>query len=114
MKPIILALALATPVAQAEFVSGNDLLSRMNGQPMEQVFASGYVAGVFDSLRGASLICPPDGVTVGQVRDMVRQLLVSAPSERHQPGNRFVVAALTTAWPCKQQQSAPAKPQSTI
>jgi hypothetical protein len=87
--------------AQAEFWTGNQLLSKMTGDTNAQLLAIGYVTGAADAMTGTRY-CPPVGVTVGQVYDMTKRLLESAPGQRHQSGDMFVAAAMSD-WPCKQQ-----------
>jgi hypothetical protein len=102
---LTLSLALACVSARAEFVTGNELLTRMNGDATARAFALAYVAGVHDSMRGIAH-CSPESVTLGQVHDMTRQLLDRLPSDRHMSADQFVVAALTQAWPCEKPKSS--------
>ena len=108
---IVLALLVATP-AQAEFYDGNMLLQRMNGDAIDQMAALGYVAGVWDAHMGV-MICPPPNVMLNQVRDMTKALLVANPEHRHQPADRFVIAAGSKVFPCPTSApKAPKKPES--
>jgi hypothetical protein len=73
MKKLIAGLLFVPCVASAEFLSGNDLLSRMNSEEVVQrMFALGYVAGVSDAQQHV-FSCPPAGVTNGQVRDVANR-----------------------------------------
>jgi hypothetical protein len=102
---IILAAALAATSANAEFYTGNDLLSKIDASnTFDNMLGLGYVMGVFDTARGVEH-CPPDNITAGQVRDMVRQHLVNSPSIRNITADLQVRYVLKTAWPCAKKSS---------
>jgi len=46
------------------------------------------------------LICLKDGVTLGQMGDVVVKHLTENPKDRNQPAALLVIAALKNAWPC--------------
>lgn len=105
MKKTLLAILLAAAgIAHAEFVDGNKLLSMMK-TPGQTAIAMGYVSGVADALNG-SLICYPEGGTVGQAHDMTRNFLEANPQYRERSADVIVGAALVTHWPCKKKSSA--------
>ena len=104
MKKLLL-MALFCTSAHAEFYSGNDLLGKINGDFGDQMLALGYVMGVFDAYRSVEH-CPPENITAGQVRDMVRQHLVSSPSVRHLTADLQVRYVLKNAWPCAKKGSS--------
>ena len=99
MKKLIALTLLACASAHAEFFTGNDLLQKLNGSAMESMVGLGYVMGVFDAARGAEH-CPPDSITAGQVRDMVKLHLENTPSTRHFVADVQVRYVLGKAWPC--------------
>lgn len=100
MKPLVLALAmLSATSAHAEFYDGNMLLTRMNGDALDQMAALGFVAGVWDAYMGV-LLCPPPNVSLNQARDLTRQLLEKLPHRRHLAAFRFVLAAGGSNFPC--------------
>jgi hypothetical protein len=101
MKHIITALALvASTTASAQFYNGNDLLHRMDsGDSSQNMLAMGYVAGVVDMTRG-EYHCAPANVTLGQVRDMVRNYIYNTPANRHMNGAVLVTLPLISVWPC--------------
>jgi hypothetical protein len=103
MKKLILATALLAGSAHAEFLSGNELLSRINGTGIDQALALGYVMGVFD-VQHSSGVCPPGQVTAGQVRDIVKNYLERTPQNRHMTADVLTLVALGIVWPCKQQK----------
>ena len=63
-------------------------------------FCSAYVAGVFDAMDN---VCPPDGVTYGQMVRVVLKFLNDHPERLHEGRFRLVVDALRAAWPCKRK-----------
>lgn len=102
---VVAALTCASLTAHAEFWSGNDLLEKLKQQPgFDSALGLGYVMGVFDASRGAEH-CPPDNITAGQVRDMVRQHLESTPATRHFVADVQVRYVLGRAWPCAKKNS---------
>jgi Rap1a immunity proteins len=105
-KLLLITLAVTTTAAQAEFISGNDLLNRLNSEGFaDRGFALGYIAGVSDALEDI-LVCAPTGSTTGQARDVVWQHLRTNPQSRHQGAALLVVEALQRAWPCRQKGKA--------
>jgi len=97
----IAALALSSSCAHAEFMSGNDVYSRMiSSDAIQRLEAMMYVAGVADVLQGV-ISCPPPTSTLGQVYDMVKQYYERNPDKRSLPGDRAVTIVLRAAWPCK-------------
>lgn len=82
---------------QAAFISGNDLLERMNGQSAST--AIGYVMGVHDADDGIHF-CTPARVTAGQMYDLVKIELEKMPALRHHPANLLVGAIFKKQWPC--------------
>ena len=101
MKKIIAAALMLPALVQAEFISGNDLLTRINGEGSTPMYALGYIAGVSD-VNYQTNICPPENVNLGQMRDMVRNHLVANPQFRHYSADVIVLHVLKTAFPCKQ------------
>jgi hypothetical protein len=66
---------------------------------------AGYVAGVADTLTVLERICPPDGVTHGQMRKVVLKYLNDRPQLHHRYAITLVEAALNIAFPCKAQSA---------
>jgi len=87
--------------AHAEFYTGNELLAKLDADSVvERAIGLGYVIGVSDMGDGI-VHCPPNHVTAGQVRDMVRGYLVRNPAERHLSADVLVNKILKATWPCK-------------
>lgn len=104
MKIALIAAALIGVSAHAEFITGNQLLERMNSElGYDRGIANGYIMGVWDATHGIAH-CPPAGITMGQIHDMVKQALVNAPSVRHNSADSFVVYAASKSWPCAQKK----------
>lgn len=98
------ALVALCATAHANFKDGNRLLADLNntGASNTQIMPAlglGYIMGVADAYGGITH-CPPDNVTAGQVRDMVRNYLENNPAIRHLPANQIVVSVLRGVWPC--------------
>jgi adenylate cyclase len=104
MKKLLAALLFAPALAHASFMSGNELLSRMNGEAHQQLHAIGYIQGVVDAYTDL-FICPPNNITAGQVRDMIKNYLTNLPAQRHRPADILIREGLSSVWPCKQGNS---------
>jgi hypothetical protein len=102
MKKIIATLLFVPAMAQAEFMSGNTLLRDMKGDAMEQMMALGYVLGAADSAINVT-VCTPPGIKAGQVYDMIKNFLESAPDIRHYSADIIIKTRLEAVWPCKDQ-----------
>lgn len=66
----------------------------------------GYIAGVVDTYEAfrtapAKKVCLPPGVTMDQLRRVVKKSLEDNPAHLHQPAVALVVAALADGFPCK-------------
>lgn len=110
MKHLIPLAALLCGTAHAEFVDGNTLLSQLTDTGPTYLAALGYVAGAADVGYGVAH-CPPANVSLKQVADMVKQSLIALPAERAKSADTFVLATLSTTWPCKK---APKRPEVTL
>lgn len=103
MKAALALILALSSLARAEFWDGNTLLSRMGGTSGEQNAAIGYVMGVADVHHNVAQ-CAPEGVTSGQMRDMVRNYLTSNPAVRHLSADLLVLHVLKSTWPCANNQ----------
>lgn len=100
MKKILLVASLLCTGAQAQFFTGNDLLTRLNSDSnIDKSIATGFIMGVYDATHSA-IHCPPENVTVGQVKDMVIKNLHKGAEARHLAAEAFVTYTLNAAWPC--------------
>ena len=101
MKTIIaLCVALCATSAQATFFTGNDLFRHLNDTTsVGKSHAMGYILGVSDVFTKESH-CLPQGVTAGQLADVVRVFLESTPEIRHRPADVIVYVVLKNTYPC--------------
>ena len=100
MNKFLISLCLLCSSAHAEFMDGNRLISDMRSNSVaSQMFAMGYVSGVFDMGRGF-FHCAPAQATIGQVNDMVQNYLTQMPGERNKSADVLVNRVLATQWPC--------------
>ena len=99
MKKLLITLALVASTANAGFMTGNDLYTRMQGDEADRTIAMAYVAGAFDAYQGV-VHCAPQGVTLIQVRDMVRKHLEAEPTQRHVQADLHLAYVLGKTWPC--------------
>ena len=99
----VLLYTCAAGMAHAEFLDGNKLLSRIKGDGYDYLNAIGYITGVADATRGV-ISCPPDNITAGQLTDMMKMHLESAPSVRHLPADQHVAYVMKKAWPCAEKK----------
>jgi hypothetical protein len=101
MKKMIGALLLAPMFAHASgFVTGNDLLRNMNSESIgNRMHALGFVIGVHDTLSD-EVICAPNGVTAGQLRDVVKKKLTENPEVRDMGAAVLVMVTLAGTYPC--------------
>ena len=105
-------LACACTVAQAQtpgtgtFWTGNDLLAKMTSTTEgERWQALGYIMGATDVGQGTNF-CIPGQVTAGQLSDIIKQHLESAPAARHIIAGAHILYAFSKVWPCAQRTPA--------
>ena len=104
MKRLILPLLFCCTAAQAEFYTGNDVLSKMEGSHSDKMAMLGYVAGVSDALQ-KTVHCVPSNVTLGQLHDMFKQHLINFPESRHFTADSLLANLLRANWPCPRRGS---------
>lgn len=81
-------------------LTGNELKGYLgNDVGLNKGIAYGYMEGVIDAR--AREICLPNGVSKGQMIDIVVNYLNAHPEVLHQPADDIVFFAITKAWPCK-------------
>lgn len=104
MKKLLVSLLFVPAMAQAEFITGNQLLSDIqSNEPVRRGFVMGYIAGVADANNSITW-CPPGGINLGQLRDMVEQYLIANASLRNLSADVLIGDMLNRRWPCKNQQ----------
>lgn len=113
MKKTLAIIALSMPMTCfSAFVTGNRLQEMANsnlridaGTATDKDYNSvyqlgGYVTGISDSFDGEKF-CLSDGVSTGQVMDIVGKFSIEHPEIRHLNAKSIVVAALKRAFPCE-------------
>jgi len=100
VKHLLSLAALLCGTAHAEFFSGQQLLDQLQAPGMDRLVGIGYVAGIHDLTLGAAQ-CTPPTVTLGQLVESIRKVLVDMPQVRDRPADQVVIAVLKTTWPCK-------------
>ena len=105
-KLIATSLLVLSSSANAAFLTGNDLLSKLTSETSaDRMLAMGYIAGIYDVFEG-NAICTGGGVNLGQLKDIVLKKLRAVPELRHEIADNFVYVALTEAFPCKKKKSS--------
>ena len=109
LKSLVAATLLSvSTLANAEFVDGNLLLSRMLGNETDQVYALAYTIGVADSIMN-TMWCPSANMKSLEVLELTKAVLIASPTKRHLSGDVFVLAALKGAYPCANKPSPGSK-----
>jgi hypothetical protein len=105
MRWLLLVLMVSSSTAHAQFLTGNNLLSDLqSSETVRRTFATGYIAGIADTLESITF-CIPSGVNLGQLRDMTEQYLLRNSSIRNLAADVLVVGMLSQRWPCKHDSS---------
>lgn len=102
MKKLLAALLFVPAMAHAEFWSGNDLYNKLgSNEYMDKTQGIGYIMGVYDVAIHV-YFCPrtEQGITVGQIRDMVFNYLYQNPSRRNELAEKLVLEVFRQTWPC--------------
>jgi len=103
-KKFLVTAVFALPIAvQAQFWTGNDLLSRMRGDTLEKTVAVAYIMGVSDASIGVNH-CPPLKSTAGQMHDIVQKYIDNMPEIRTLAADVLVMNALRAVWPCQKTE----------
>ena len=101
MRKFLVCLLFVPAMARAEFFTGNQLLTLLRSNEMwDRMQGLGYIQGVFDA-NMSIVICPPAGVTAGQVNDMIKNYLENTPATRNRSADRLIQDALKSVWPCQ-------------
>lgn len=113
MKHIISALSLFCLSANAAYMDGNILLSKINGEHGERMQAIGYIQGVHDAAHGIA-VCSPENVTGGQVMQMTKNFLENVPAVRHFEADKIIITILSKTWPCVQKNNSQKKNSDSL
>jgi Rap1a immunity proteins len=83
-------------------LTGNELYTLCStGNRSREDLCVGYVMDVMDTFP-ESIACPPEGVTLTQVREVVATFLRDHPEKRQERATDLVAAAVQAAFPCRQ------------
>lgn len=114
MNRLVLLAAFVAPLTTQAgyFMKGTDVLEACNSpDAMDQAQCLGYLMGVADSfsalqyVMGTSLVCLPENVTVGQLRQEFMDYAEAHPDELDDRGRWAVEAAVVGAFPCPSDRS---------
>lgn len=103
-------LTLTSVAVNAGFDSGNRLYEDCSGETyFNRGYCGGYIVGIVDtieSMQSSGLLpknamCIPEGVTKGQLADVVTKYLADNPAIRHGDAGNLVPEALNAAFPCQ-------------
>ena len=113
MNKILFFIGLVTPfTCSSAFISGQQLQELVNansrivaGTPADKdidkaYLLTGYVTGIYDAYEGDKF-CPSEGVSKGQITDIVGKFTTNHPEIRHLDAMPLVLVALEQAFPCK-------------
>lgn len=99
----------------AHAFTGNDLYAMMsNPDRTSQTVSFAYVRGFIDAssfsqstyryvdgkVSNGRFFCMPQGATLDQAFELIRNELARQPGQRHLDAHFFAFAALANAWPC--------------
>ena len=115
-RAVIVGLALAVssqpvPTYAGMTGTGNELLDtcKSDDADFSAGMCAGYISGVISGGRMQAFIdktktpfCTPDGVTNGQLYDVVKGYIKQHPEIRHYTGSVLIYIALRESFPCPQ------------
>jgi negative regulator of sigma E activity len=95
----------AAASADAEFFTGQDLLTRMHANDYNsQNIALGYIIGVHDAYRTVTH-CSPDNLTAERLFIMVRSYLEIQTDLRVTSADIVIEHMMRAVWPCAQHSA---------
>lgn len=99
---------------EAAYQSGNKLKADLKNDSgtHNEMFAMGYIVGATEVLEDYKDVCIADGVTQGQLKDVVKKYLDENPESLHEAAYVLVYSALRKVWPCKAKSTAPENNQT--
>ena len=100
---VLLSAILVLPASAAPPMTGSQLLDYCTSEEaVERTYCMGYIMGYAEGAGGwGRAWCVPDGVTNGQVMEVVIRQLKTNPRDRHAGASLTVHRALRDAWPCE-------------
>lgn len=114
MRRTVLAIALLAHGALTWAGTGNELLSDCEGtDEFNRGWCTGRIVGYTQGLNhgldlggSVGLYCLPEGVTLGQLRDVTVKFLNDHPERRHEKDTLLMLDAMSEAFPCPKQSAA--------
>ncbi len=107
---VLVVLCLSVTPVRADRIDGNWLhqVCHDGNDPQAPTACSSYITGLSDAshpaiatnLLGLTGYCRPEGVTRGQIMDIVKKYLAGHPEERHLPAVVLYYHAIIEAFPC--------------
>jgi hypothetical protein len=102
---IAAALVVASLSSPVQAMTGNELKRNCGDTGAKYGLCVGFVVGVVDGVLidspPDSIICVPDGVSHGQMKDIVLKYMNDNPANLHFPAALLVFFALGEAFPCE-------------
>lgn len=106
MKQFLSTCILLFGFSFAHAYTGNQLLNDIEGNNSQRYAALLYIQGVAEASPD---ICPPNEVTLGQLRDISQSFLKENPEVRHLKAVNILTYLLNKRFPCTTNPSKPVK-----
>src|SRR5436190_53472 len=91
----VMLVALSIQPAEASFYDGNMLLTKCTGSFRDKDICASYIMGVADDVKDNNDdLCLPDGLTGGQLSEIVTAYLQGKAATRHRSAASLVGLAL--------------------
>ncbi|MCW0220656.1 MAG: Rap1a/Tai family immunity protein [Prosthecobacter sp.] len=102
--------AFLNPMTGNEFSSKCAVRDQPDGALLHIGVCLGYTMGLSDGLSLLQLgkpdrwtpICIPEGVNIGQKRDVILDYIAKNPANRHEMISMLAIMAWRSAWPCSE------------
>ena len=103
---LVLVSAAASALAAGSWVNGNELKKYCSSNSYERGICLGFTSAVANIVANEPVAgwraCIPDGVTRGQLRDIMVKFLDDHPEELHLEAASLAARAYKEAFPCPQ------------
>ena len=109
---LILGLIVASPTF-GQSMTGNEL-KRMCDDDALELGCLAYIRGALETYQFVGFaseefvaICYPDGVSTGQITDVVRKYINDTPEDRHLSAYFLAIVAVAEIWRCRESDETP-------